>query len=126
MTTTWPRCFLAIPLARYNLPGLVSSLASNAINKFERKISRKEVVRAGKSFALFILNEDMNDIIKIIKSLEDLELVKDEIKKDGGFLSALLAPLVISIVQSVISSVVKGKSGWVVRRAGRGYMNKNF
>ena len=28
---------LAIPLARKNLPGLVSNLASNAINKFERK-----------------------------------------------------------------------------------------
>ena len=28
---------LAIPLARDNLPGLVSDLASNAINKFEKK-----------------------------------------------------------------------------------------
>ena len=34
---------LAIPLARDNLPGLVSNLASNAINKFERKISGKEL-----------------------------------------------------------------------------------
>ena len=30
---------IAIPLARNNLPGLVSNLTSNAINKFERKIS---------------------------------------------------------------------------------------
>ena len=29
---------IAVPLARDNLPGLVSNLASNAINKFERKI----------------------------------------------------------------------------------------
>ena len=28
-------------------------------------------MRAGKGFTLFILDEDMNDIIKIIKSLED-------------------------------------------------------
>ena len=32
---------IAIPLARDNLPGLVSNLISNAINKFERKISGK-------------------------------------------------------------------------------------
>ena len=39
---------VAIYLARDNLPRLVSNLASNAINKFERKISVKEAVRAGK------------------------------------------------------------------------------
>ena len=46
-------------------------------------------MRAGKGFTLFILNEDMDDIIKILESLEDLcvlidgvaETVKDEIKK---------------------------------------------
>ena len=80
---------IAIPLARDNLPGLVSNLISNAINKFERKISGKGAVRAGKGFTLFISNEDMNDIINIIKSLEDsvvlidgvTETIKDEIKK---------------------------------------------
>ena len=87
---------LVIPLARYNLPGLVSNLASNAINKFERKISGKGAVRARKGFTLFISNEDVNDIIQIIKSLEDLlvlidrvpETVKHEIKKKqkGRFL----------------------------------------
>ena len=39
---------VAVYLARDNLPRLVSNLASNAINKFERKISVKESVRAGK------------------------------------------------------------------------------
>ena len=80
---------IAISLARYNLPGLLSNLTSNAINKFERKINGKGTVRAGKLFALFISNEDMNDMIKVIKSLEDLgvlvdgvtEIVKHEIKK---------------------------------------------
>ena len=119
---------VAIPLARDNLPGLVSNLTSNAINKFDRKISGKGAVRAGKGFTLFISNEDMNDIIKIIKSLlEDsdvltdgvTETVKHEIKKqEGGFLGALLAPLAVSLVQPVISSVVKGISGRRVRRAG--------
>ena len=58
---------ITIPLARDNLPGLVSNLASSAINKFERKISGKGAVRAGKEFTLFIWSEDMNNIIKIIK-----------------------------------------------------------
>ena len=64
-----------IPLARDNLPGLVSNFASNAINKFERKISEKGAARAGKGFISFILYEDMNDIIKIKKSLEDLNVL---------------------------------------------------
>ena len=80
---------IAISLARNNLPKSVSNLTLNAINKFERKISGKGAVRAGKGFTLFILNEDMNDIIKIIKSLEDsgvlidgvTETVKHETKK---------------------------------------------
>ena len=63
---------IAISLARDNLPGLISNLASNAINRFERKIRGKGAVRAGKRFSLFISNKDMNDIIKIIKSLEDV------------------------------------------------------
>ena len=51
--------------------------------------------------------EDMNDIIKIIKSLEDLgvlidgvtEIVKPEIKKQDRYLGALLSLLAASIVQ---------------------------
>ena len=42
--------YLAIPLARGNLPGLVSNLVSNAMNKFERKISGKRAVRAEERF----------------------------------------------------------------------------
>ena len=77
----------------------------------------------------------MKDIIKIVKPLENLAVlidgvtdrVKNEIKKqEGGFLGALLGPLAASLVEKLISSVVKGISGRGVRRAGRGYMNKNF
>ena len=58
----------------------------------------------------------MNDIIKIIKLLEDLgvlidrvtETVKHEIKKqERRFLIALLTPLAASVMQPVISSVLK-------------------
>ena len=77
----------------------------------------------------------MNDIIKILKSLEDsgvlingvTETVKHEIKiQKGGFLEALLGPLAGSLVQPVISWVVKNTSGRGVRRAGRRYIVKNF
>ena len=40
-------------------------------------------------------------------------------KKEGGFLGALLAPSVASMVHPVISSVVKRISGIGVRRSGR-------
>ena len=44
---------VVIPLARDKLPWFVSNLASNAMNKFERKISGKGAVRAGNRFTLF-------------------------------------------------------------------------
>ena len=107
----------------------------NAINKFAREISGNRATRAGKRFTLFISNEDINDIIKIVKSLEDsgvlidgvTETVKHEIKKqEDGFLGALLAPLATSFVRPVLSLVLKGISRRGVRRAGKGYMNKIF
>ena len=72
-------------------------------------------MRVEKGFNLFILNEDMNDIIKIKNTLEDecvlidgvTETVKHEIKRqEGGFRGALLPPLVASLVQPIIYSVV--------------------
>ena len=97
---------IAISLARDHLSGLVSNLTSNAINKFDRKISAKRAFRAGKGFPLFISNEDMSGVTKFIKSLEDsgalidgvTETIKGEIKKqEGGFLGASLAPLTVSL-----------------------------
>ena len=87
-------------------------------------------MRAGQRFTLFILNESMNDIIKIIKSLdiikiisslEDLGLLTDgvtetiqhEIKKqEDGFFPALLSPLAASLFQP---ETISGRG---VRRAG--------
>ena len=42
---------IAITLAKNNLPGLVSNSTSNAINKFERKVSRKEAVKEVSGFS---------------------------------------------------------------------------
>ena len=55
---------IAVPLSRDNLPGLVHNLTSNALNKFERKMSGREAVRSGKGSALFSLNQDMDCILK--------------------------------------------------------------
>ena len=98
------------------MPGLVINVASNAalnaINKFERKISGTGAVRVGKGFILFISNEDVDDFIKIVKSLGNSGILIDRItkavehqikKQEGGFLGALLAPLAASVVQPVIS-----------------------
>ena len=41
------------------------------MNKFDRKLIGKGAVRTRKGFTLSISNEDISDIIKIIKSLED-------------------------------------------------------
>ena len=114
---------IAIPLVGDNSPILVRNLASNATNKFETKISVKRAVKAGKRFTLFISNEDMN-IIHLLKSLEDSNVLIDDIteivkhkkqqqqEQQGRFrfLLALLAPLAASLVQPVISLVVKSVS----------------
>ena len=44
---------VVIPLPRDNLFGLIGNVTSNAINIFERKLSVKGAVRAGKGFFFF-------------------------------------------------------------------------
>ena len=77
----------------------------------------------------------MNDIIKIILSQEDsgvlidgvTETAKHEIKKTRRLISwSFVGTLATSLVQIMISSVVKGTSGRGVRKAGRGHMDKHF
>ena len=90
-----PLTSIGIPLARDNLVGLVRNLHISATNRFDRKISGKGAVRAVKWFTLFISNKDMNDIIKIIKSLENSSVltagvtktVKHETKKSVRWIS---------------------------------------
>ena len=109
---------LAIYLARNNLPGLESDLASNAINKFEREISEKGARRVAKGFDLFILKESKNDVTKTIKSFEDsgvltdrvTETLKHEIKKTWSWIFLIL-------------KYIKGRE---FRREGTECMNKNF
>ena len=83
---------LAVPLTNV-LPQLVSNMALsttlNVIDKLGRKITGQGSVRARKGFTLLILYEDIDDISKIVESLEKpsllidgaIEKVKHEIKK---------------------------------------------
>ena len=53
------------------------------MNKFAIKIRGKGAVRPGKRFDLFISNDDMNDIIKIMKSLEGTDVLSNDITEAG-------------------------------------------
>ena len=76
---------------------------------------QKKVLGSGsapKVTTLIISNEDMNDIIKITKSLEDLGIllkgvtktIRNETKEQkGGFLSMLLSTLGASLLGNLLS-----------------------
>ena len=108
---------LAVPLAKVVLPKLATKATSSVLDKFERKITGKGAVRAGRGFTFFISNEDMDVIIKIVESLDksgllidvSTETVKHEIKKqEGGFLGAMMAPMTASMIAPMASSNMLG------------------
>ena len=124
-------------MAKDVLHKLAPKAALPILDKFLQKQIKKGALKAGKGFTLFISNEDMDDIIKIKKSLEDsgllvdgaTETVKHEIKKqEGGFLGAmtphidasLIAPTASSLIQPVTSPLINAIIGKVVMRAGKG------
>ena len=90
----------------------------------------KRNCQRGKKIYFFIFNEDINEVIKNLKSLEySNKLIKDTtetVKQGSRFLPALLAPLAALLVKPVISLVLESLSGREVKRAGRGYMDKDF
>ena len=87
----------------------------------------KNILGSGTT-TIIISNDEMNDILKIVKSLEDSEVllkgvnkaIKNEAKKQrGGFLSMLLGTLVASL----LSSMLTGKR---VIRAGEGTITAGY
>ena len=101
-----PLLDLAVPLCKEALPKLATNLGnkgtSPVLDIFERKISWKGAVKAGKRFTFIISNEDNNDNIKIVDSRENsgllidgaTETVKHEIRKqEGGFLGAIFCAI---------------------------------
>ena len=81
---------------------------------------------------LIIPNDDMDDILKIVKSLEDSnvllkgdsETIQHEAKEQrGGFLIILLGTLGASLLGDILS---KGLSGKGVLRAGEGTIRAGY
>ena len=81
---------------------------------------------------LIISNDEMVDILKIVKSLEDSrvllkgvsEAIQNEAKEQrGGFLSMLLGTLGASLLGDILS---KGLSGKSVIRAGEGTIRAGY
>ena len=78
---------------------------------------RSGAVRAEKGFTFIFSNEDMDEIIRILESLENsnglidgaTETVKHEIEKqEDELLATFLAPLPTSLITPVASSLIKG------------------
>ena len=80
---------LVVPLTKDVLAELATKATLSVLDKFERKISRQGAIRAGRR-TLFISNKDMDDVNKIVESLEKsslwidgaTEIAKNLIKKN--------------------------------------------
>ena len=97
---------VTIPLAKYNLPGLVNNLPSNAVYKFESKIIGKRAVRTWKEFILINLNEDMDGIIKFIKTLEDLGVLIDRAAPNNADGILKNAIIFVSLMMIIIMWII--------------------
>ena len=102
----------------------VASVTDAAINKI--------VLGSSGHTTLIISNDDMQDLIKIVKSLEYsvilldgiTETVKNEVKEQkGGFLSILLGPLGASLLGDLLTKHLSGRG---VIRAGEGTIRAGY
>ena len=64
-------------MAKDVLPKSTTKAISPILDKFERKYSGQETLRAGIGFSFLISNEDVDDIIKMLESLEKSSLLID-------------------------------------------------
>ena len=88
--------------------------------------TQKNIYGSGTT-ALIIMNDEMNDIMKIVKSLEEFgllikgvsETTKNKTKEQKGvFLSMLLGTLTASILRSALTGRGVIRAGEAVIRAG--------
>ena len=89
----------------------------------------KKILGSGNNATLIISNKDMDDLIKIVKSLEDsglllkgiTESVQNEIKEQkSGFLSMLLGTLGANLLGNRLTGKAVNKKGKEIHRAGEG------
>ena len=122
-----PLMKVAMPLAKNVLAPLGLSAAMSAIDG-----SIKKKMLGSATTTLIISNDDLDDILKIVKSLENSgvllrgvgETIQHEAKEQrGGFLSMSLGTLGASLLGDVLS---KGLSGKGVIRAGEGTIRAGY
>ena len=91
----------------------------------------KKILGSGNTTTLIISNNEMEDIIKIVKSLEDsglllkgvTETVQNEVKEQkGGFLSMLLGTLGASLLGNLLTGkgIHRTGKGKGIHRVGEG------
>ena len=96
----------------------------------------KEILGSENTTRLIISNNEMEDIIKIVKYLEDsglllkgaTETVQNEVKEQkGGFLSALLGTLGASLLGDLLigKGIYRAGKGKGIVRAGYGHPSQN-
>ena len=122
-----PLTKIAMTLAKNVLVPLGISAAMSAIDGS----IKKKVLGSGMT-TLIISNDEMDDVLKIVKSLENSGLLLKEVSETiqheakeqrGGFLSMLLGTLGASLLGDISS---KGLSGNGVIRAGEGTIRAGY
>ena len=90
------------------------------LDKFERKISGKGAVRAGKAFILLISNENRSVTRKIRSIYWQCNWNKKawNKKQEDGILGALMTPMAASLIAYMASSLINGMTVQGVMRAG--------
>ena len=115
------------PLAKSALIPLGLTAAASATDSG----IHKKILGSGNMTTLIISNDEINDIIKIVKSLEDsglllkrvTETVQNEVKEQkGGFLSMLLGTLGASLLGNLLTGkgAIATSQGRGIYRAGKG------
>ena len=122
-----PLMKVAMPLAKNVLAPLGVSAAMSANDGS----IKKKMLGSGRT-TLIISNDEMDDILKIVKSLEDSnvlikgvsETIQHEAKElRGGFIRMLLGTLVAFLLGDILS---KGLSGKGIIRAGEGTIRAGY
>ena len=115
------------PLAKSVLTPLGLTAAASATDAG----IHKKILGSGGHTTLIISNKDIEDLIKIVKSLEDsalllkgvTESVQNEVKKQrGGFLSMLLGTLGANLLGNLLAGKGIHRAGEGIVRVGEGSM----
>ena len=128
---------IGLPLIKNVIKTLAKSVLiplglTAAASAADAGIHKKILASGHNNTTLIISNDEINDIIKIIKSLEDsglllkgvTETVQNEVQEQKGrFLSTLLGTLGESLLGDLLIGNIKGKG---INRGGEGVLNAAY